>query len=81
MTASAIPSSRPLVGKPGLARELDTTTRTIDRWARDPDLHFPSPITMKWRVYFLRDEIEEAESDGTRHFKVMGGAAGSGGVS
>ena len=58
MTANEVPSSRPLVGKPTLARELDTTTRTIDRWARDPDLHFPQSIVMKRRVFFYRDEIE-----------------------
>lgn len=58
MTESVIFSSRPLVGKPTLARELDTTTRSIDRWARDPNLNFPSPIVMKRRVFFYRDEIE-----------------------
>jgi predicted DNA-binding transcriptional regulator AlpA len=50
--------ARPLVAKPTLARELDTTTRSIDRWAADPRMKFPTPLKMNRRVYFFRDEIE-----------------------
>jgi predicted DNA-binding transcriptional regulator AlpA len=49
---------RALVAKPTLAKELDTTSRTVDRWASDPAMKFPKPIKMARRVYFFRDEIE-----------------------
>ncbi len=52
-------SARTLVAKPTLAKELDTTPRTVDRWSRDPALNFPAPLKMNRRVYFYRDEIEK----------------------
>lgn len=55
LTASA---GRALVAKPTLARELDTTPRTIDRWSLDPAMKFPPRLVMARRVYFFRDEIE-----------------------
>ena len=32
------------LGTPAVARRYDKTTRTIDRWAEDPDLGFPKPM-------------------------------------
>jgi predicted DNA-binding transcriptional regulator AlpA len=51
-------SSRPLISKPALAKDLNTSTRTIDRWARDPQMDFPAPLKINQRVFFYRDEIE-----------------------
>ncbi len=58
--------ARPMVGKPALAREIGTTSRTIDRWAADPSLNFPCPIKIKRRVFFFRDDIEKWKSSRVR---------------
>jgi hypothetical protein len=58
MTSGHSSAARPLVSKPTLARELDATTRSIDRWAADPRMKFPTPLKMNRRIYFFRDEIE-----------------------
>lgn len=46
-------NGRALIAKPNLARELDTTPRTVDRWTSDPALNFPAPLKMNRRVVLL----------------------------
>jgi predicted DNA-binding transcriptional regulator AlpA len=42
-----------------LARYLNTTTMTIWRWQRDPDLNFPQPTRINRGRYHDLDAIDE----------------------
>ncbi len=44
--------------KPEVASDFKTTTRTIDRWSRDPKMGFPPPIHINTRVYFDDEALE-----------------------
>jgi predicted DNA-binding transcriptional regulator AlpA len=55
--ASAPPST--LVPKPGLARELGVSSRTISRWIETSSVEFPRPVRIRGRLFFHRDEVVE----------------------
>jgi hypothetical protein len=40
------------------AEFFDVCTRTIERWRRDPDLGFPTPIVINGRNYHDAEELE-----------------------
>lgn len=44
--------------KPEVARDFQTTTRTIDRWVNDPKMSFPAPIKINTRCYFDAEALE-----------------------
>lgn len=52
--------------KPEVAGDFHTTTRTIDRWVRDPKMNFPAPIKINTRIYFDADAIERWKVDRIR---------------
>jgi len=39
------------VSTPDLARHYNVTTRTIERWRRDPRMRFPQPMNLNGRNY------------------------------
>ena len=55
-----------LVPKPDLARELGVSSRTLSRWASDPTLSFPAPVSIRGRNYFDRASIERWKSERLR---------------
>jgi hypothetical protein len=47
-----------------VAKRYDVSTRTIERWERDPALKFPRPAVVNRRKYF--SELELIAWDGAR---------------
>jgi hypothetical protein len=41
-----------------VAKEFNTTRRTIGRWFVTPAMGFPQPVEINKRLYFRRNEIE-----------------------
>lgn len=41
------------------AAEHNVSVRTLNRWLGNPDLHFPRPIRINNRRYFLRGELDQ----------------------
>jgi hypothetical protein len=45
------------------ATMFGVSTRTIERWRRDPDLGFPAPISINGRNYDDLDALERFQAD------------------
>jgi hypothetical protein len=52
-----------LVTKPTVARELNVCSRTLSRWMADPSINFPSPISLRNRLYFSRADLEHWKAE------------------
>jgi predicted DNA-binding transcriptional regulator AlpA len=48
-----------LIPDPQVCREFGVSAMTLWRWERDPDLNFPTRITVRRRNYRSRQEIEK----------------------
>jgi predicted DNA-binding transcriptional regulator AlpA len=47
-----------LIPAPAVAAELGINPRTLNRWMRDETLDFPTPLKIKTRNYFPRQELD-----------------------
>ena len=59
-------SSKELVQKSALAREIGICSRTLSRWIGDAAMQFPRPCVLRNRLYFERSEIEAWMKDRLR---------------
>jgi len=53
-----ISDSSDLLPDPRVARRYHVTSRTIDRWDRQPDLGFPKAVRINQRKYRRLSELE-----------------------
>ena len=47
------------LGTNAVATRYDTTTRTIDRWTKDPALDFPRPMVVNRRKLWSLNELKQ----------------------
>ena len=52
-----------LLPDPAVAARYQVTSRTTDRWDRQPGLNFPRPIRINHRKYRRLSELESWERD------------------
>jgi predicted DNA-binding transcriptional regulator AlpA len=57
------PNSSELLPDPRIADRYQVTSRTIDRWDRQPELGFPRPIRINGRKYRYIHELETWERE------------------
>jgi hypothetical protein len=58
---NVVSDSNDLLPDPGVARRYRVTSRTIDRWDRQPGLGFPKAIRINNRKYRRLAELETWE--------------------
>jgi hypothetical protein len=52
--------------KNNVAARYGVTTRTVDRWEREPKLGFPASVGINGRRYFRDDELDAFDRDCVR---------------
>ena len=63
---TAIPESSARLPTGDVAARYSVTTRSIDRWWKDPELAFPQPIYINDRKYWSLAELENWERERAR---------------
>ena len=63
---TTIPESSARLPTGNVAARYGVTTRSIDRWWKDPELAFPQPIYINDRKYWSLTDLEEWERERAR---------------
>ena len=64
--SKTIPETSARLPTGDVAARYSVTTRSIDRWRKDPDLAFPQPIYINDRKYWSLADLEKWERERTR---------------
>ncbi len=64
--------------KSTVARRYDATTRTIDRWERNPKVGFPASFSIGRRRYWREDELDAFDRNCVR--RTVGGEPAAAGA-
>ena len=64
--SKTIPETSARLPTRDVAARYSVTTRSIDRWRKNPDLAFPQPIHINDRKYWSLADLEKWERERTR---------------
>ena len=65
--SKTIPETSARLPTGDVAARYSVTTRSIDRWRKDPDLAFPQPIYINDRKYWSLADLENWERERSNH--------------
>jgi hypothetical protein len=63
--SKTIPETSARLPTGDVAARYSVTTRSIDRWRKDPELAFPQPIFIRDRKYWSLADLEKWERERT----------------